>query len=126
MRRAIPLALVALVLGGCGGGSNTGADGPAPTPIPTPPDSEQLKYDLLTAQIQLDAYKLEEKTYTADETQLGPAFPNTVTIKSADADDYYMAAYDDQHIRYVLRKTGDTVERTCDPPTADACPDGQW
>jgi hypothetical protein len=116
--------LVAVVLAGCGG--DDGADAPAVKPSPTPPDSEQLKYDLLTAEIQLDAYKLAEGTFTEDETKLGPAFPDTVTVKEGDGTGFDMAAYDNRHIRYELRRTGDVTERTCKPADARACPDGEW
>jgi hypothetical protein len=118
-------ALVAVVLvGGCGG--TDGARAPAVSPAPTPPDTETLKYDLLTAEIQLDAYKLSEGTFTADETLLGAAFPDTVTVKEADASGFDMAAYDNRHIRYELRRTGDRTERTCKPPDPKVCPDGEW
>jgi hypothetical protein len=112
----------ALVLAGCGGGH------PAPSVAPsaTPPDSDTLKYDLLTAAIQLDAYKLQEGTFTADETKLGPAFPATVTVKTGDANGFDIAAYDDQHIRYELRRTSDVTERTCRPADPDVCPDERW
>lgn len=124
-RRCSALLLVALA--GCGGGDDDkAAVAAAPDVAPTPPPSDQLKYDLLTAAIQLDAYRLAEKTFTDDETKLGPAFPRTVTVKSADATSFYIAAYDDKHIRYVLRRTGDVTERTCDPPDRDACPGGEW
>jgi hypothetical protein len=116
--------VLALVVAGCG--SDTGATKPQVAPAPTPPDSEQLKYDLLTAAIQLDSYKLQEHTFTADERKLGPAFPPTVTIKTADATTFYLAAYDNHHIRYALRRTGDVTERTCAPAEADACPGGKW
>ena len=124
MRSWLPCSLAALVLASCGGGE--GATAPAPTPTVTPPPTEQLKYDLLTAAIQLEAYKLAEHTYTDDETKLGPAFPPTVTVKSADATAFSMAAYDDRHIRYALIRTDGVDERTCQPATADACPDGRW
>ncbi len=117
-------ALVLVALAGCGGGDDKTAA--APGASPTPPPSDQLKYDLLTAAIQLDAYRLAEKTFTADEEELGAAFPPTVTVKEADAESFYMAARDDKGIRYVLRRTGDVTERTCDPPAPDACPDGEW
>lgn len=124
--RCSPLAVCAAVaLAGCGGGDKP-ASAPAADASPTPPPSAQLKYDLLTAAIQLDAYKLQAKTFTADETQLGPAFPNTVTVKTADRTSFYMAARDDKGIRYVLRRTGDVTERTCDPPNAEVCPGGTW
>lgn len=117
--------LALLLLGGCGGGNKT-AKTPSADATPKPPPSEQLKYDLLTAAIQLDAYRLQEKTFTDDETKLGAAFPTTVTVKDADADSFYMAARDDKGVRYVLRRTGDVTERTCDPPDQEVCPDGEW
>jgi hypothetical protein len=49
-----------------------------------------------------------------------------VTIKEADADSFYLAAYDNRHIRYALRREGDVTERTCDPPDEEDCPDGRW
>ncbi len=118
-------ALIVVALAGCGGGAKQ-ASAPAASASPTPPPSAQLKYDLLTAAIQLDAYRLSEKTFTADETKLGPAFPDTVTVKTADANSFYMAARDNKGIRYVLRRTGNVTERTCDPPDEDVCPDGRW
>ena len=124
-RRCSALLLVAVA--GCGSGSGGDAQpAAAPTGTPAPPSSDQLKYDLLTAAIQLDAYRLAEKTFTDDETKLGPAFPRTVTVKAADRTSFYLAARDDRGIRYVLRRTGDVTERTCDPPDADVCPDGTW
>lgn len=118
-------ALGLVLLAACGGGGKA-AKVPAASATPAPPPSEQLKYDLLTAAIQLDAYRLAEKTFTADETQLGAAFPETVTVKSADATSFYMAARDNKGIRYVLRRTGDVTERTCGPPDPDVCPGGRW
>jgi hypothetical protein len=123
MRCWLPCSAAVLALAACGG------DEPARTvasPSPAPPDPSQMKYDLLTAEIQLDAYKLAEGTYTADETQLGPAFPRTVTVKEADAHSFYMAAYDNQRIRYVLRRRGPEVERTCAPADPEECPSGEW
>jgi hypothetical protein len=112
-----------LVLAGCGGDDK---QIPAPAATATPPPADELKADLLTAAIQLDAYKLDAGTFTGDETELGAAFPPTVTIKEGDADSFYLAAYDDHHIRYALRRDGDVTERTCDPPDEEDCPDGEW
>lgn len=119
-------ALLLLALAGCGGGGGDETTAGAPAASPTPPPADLLKYDMLTAAIQLDAYRLAEKTFTADETKLGEAFPGTVTVKDADATSFYMAARDADGVRYVLRRTGDVTERTCDPPTRDACPGGEW
>ena len=123
MRSWLPCSAAVLALAACGGDESAR---PAVAPSPTPPDSSELKYDLLTAAIQLDAYKLAEGTFTADETELGPAFPRTVTVKEADATSFYIAAYDSKRIRYVLRRTGDETERTCAPPDPEECPDGEW
>lgn len=123
-RRSSALLLVALA--GCGGGGDRPAKATGPAASPTPPPADELKYDLLTAAIQLDAYRLAEKTFTADETKLGPAFPRTVTVKTADRTSFYLAARDNQGVRYVLRRTGDVTERTCDPPTRSSCPGGEW
>ena len=112
-----------LVLAGCGGGEEGRT---AVAPSPTPPDSDTLKYDILTAKIQLDAHKLTEGRFTADERELGEAFPPTVTIKTADATSFYIAARDDKGIRYTLIIRDGVTERECDPPTEDACPDGKW
>lgn len=113
----------AVLLAGCGGD-----DAPPRSAVvtATPPPTEEMKLDLLTAEIQLDAYKVAEGTFTADETLLGAAFPGTVTIKDADTDSFSMAAYDEDEIRYVLRRDGETVERTCEPADEDACPGGEW
>lgn len=123
-RRCSAILAVA-VLAGCGGRDDD-AVAPAARATVTPPPSDQLKYDLLTAAIQLDAYRLAEKSFTADEQRLGAAFPPTVTVKEADRTSFYMAARDSKGVRYVLRRTGDVTERTCDPPTPDACPGGEW
>jgi hypothetical protein len=123
MRSWLPCSAAVLVLAGCGGSDKPVA---APQPTATPPPADELKADLLTAVIQLDAYRLAEDTFTADERQLGAAFPPTVTIKEAGADSFYLAAYDDRHIRYALRRDGDTTERTCAPEDDEDCPGGEW
>jgi hypothetical protein len=123
MRSWLRCSAVVLVLAGCGGDDKPV---PAPAASPTPPPSDELKADLLTAAIQLDAYKLDAGTFTDDETQLGAAFPPTVTIKEADADSFYLAAYDNRRIRYALRREGETTERTCAPEDDEFCPDGEW
>lgn len=125
MRRLALLGAVVALLGGCGGGDGRSA-APAVSATPTPPDSQTLKYDLLTAAIQLEAYKLAEQRYTDDETKLGEAFPPTVTVKDSDATSFYMAARDDKAVRYTLRKDADGTTRECDPPSAAVCPGGRW
>ena len=123
--RSICLMLICLAfLAGCG---DDDANKPAPTGTPTPLGSEKLKVDMLTAAAQLDTYRLKHKRYTADETKLGDEFPTTVTVKEADKQTFYMAARDDQGIRYVVRRKEDgQTTRTCDPPKPGACPKGKW
>lgn len=123
MRR---LALIGLVvIAGCGGGGGRDSTG-RPAMTPTPPDSETLKHDLLTAAIQLEAYKLAEHRYTDDETQMGEAFPPTVTIKASGATSFSMAARDDEGVRYTLIKEGGVTARECKPARRDVCPHGRW
>lgn len=117
-------AAVLLALAGCGDDPELPVSGPVTTP--TPPPTDQLKFDMLQAQRDLETYRLSTGTYTEDETLLGPTFPLTVTVKDAGTRSFYMAAYDDQGIRYAMINEDGTVTRTCDPPEADACPDGVW
>lgn len=123
-------AVAALAAAGCGGGDTDPAEAAraftTPSATPAPPPSDQLKYDLLTAAIQLRAYRLEHGTYTADETKLGEAFPRTLTVKAGDADGFYLAAYDNRRIRYVLIERDGAVQRTCKPARPGACPGGRW
>jgi hypothetical protein len=125
MRRPAPIVLTVLALAGCGGDDEK-LPVSEPVTSPTPPPTDELKYDMLTAEIQLDGYRFSEGVYTADENLLGPAFPGTVTVKEADSRSFYIAAYDDQGTRFAMVKKDDVVQRTCDPPDPDACPDGKW
>ena len=50
-----------------------------------------------------------------------------MTVKEAGPDGFYLAAYDDNGIRYALIRTeGREDRRICDPPDPVDCPDGQW
>lgn len=125
MRPATALVALVLVLAGCGDD-----DTPLPTSGPvatvTPPPPDDLKLDLVTAERELETYRFAEGSYTADESLLGPAFPPTVTVKEAGLDSFYIAAYDDTGIRYVMIREGEVTERTCDPVDPAHCPDGEW
>lgn len=133
-RVALAAVIVLLVaMAGCGGG---GGDAPAadatvpssPKPSGTPglPDSDQLKSDFVTAASKLDEYRLTHDAFTEDETLLGSDFPTDLTVKEGDKTSFYIAAYDNQGIRYVMRRDGPDTTRTCDPPAAGACPGGEW
>lgn len=122
MRSACLMLTCLALLSGCGGDDKK-KTAPAAT---QPQDSEDLKIDMLEASALLDTYRLEEKGYTADEKKLGDAFPKTVTVKEADKDSFYMAARDDQGVRYVLRVDAGKSMRTCDPPKPGSCPKGKW
>ena len=122
---AVLLALVVVAVAGCGDDEpELPVSGPAVTA--TPPPADDLKVDLATAVRELETYFFAEGSYTEDETLLGPAFPPTVTVKEADPDGFYIAAYDDAGIRYSMVREGEEDTRRCDPPDPEDCPNGEW
>ena len=128
MRRALAVCAAALAPAGCG--SNASDRAPLPTSAPaatvTPPPADDLKIDLATAIRELETYYFSEGSYTEEESLLGPAFPPTVIVKEAGPDGFYIAAYDDQGIRYAMIREGEKDRRVCRPADPVDCPNGEW
>ena len=120
--RTAAVAVLVLALAGCGGGSDEGAP---PTGAPVAPVAEQVKLDLRTAAIYLEAHKTTDGAYTTDKQQLPAGFPATVTIKSAAGETFLLEARAAGGGRYELRSTAGEESRTCAPVSAE-CRGGVW
>ncbi|MEA2168392.1 MAG: hypothetical protein QOF76_1692 [Solirubrobacteraceae bacterium] len=120
MRRAAAAALLVAGLAGCGGGEVAAPSGPPAAPI-----AEQVKLDVRTAAIYLEAHHATDGTYTTNLGELPAGFPADVRITSADADGFVVEGVAAGGGRFTLTFAAEAEVRTCAPASKD-CEGGSW